>query len=95
MSEPGHEDFVNQRGCLTAQGLAAVVRAPVGKAPTELAVHLASCPRCQERLLASGREGGKTTRQAEPKTWRNLLLVLAAMLAGLLILGMTLGRLRS
>ena len=84
--EPG---LLDERGCLTARGLATVVRAPVGKAPDELAVHLASCVRCQERLLATGREKERVPR-ARPQTWRNLLLVLIALLAGLVALGMTL-----
>jgi hypothetical protein len=46
--------LVDPRGCLTPAGMAAVQRAPLGQAPAELAQHLATCARCQARLLAAG-----------------------------------------
>jgi hypothetical protein len=83
----------DERGCLTARGLATVVRAPVGQAPSELALHLAGCARCQERLLATGRASDPVPRPT-PKAWRNVALVIVALLAGLIALGMTLSILR-
>jgi len=88
-SEPSGGALLDDRGCLTARGLAALARAPVGQAPSELATHLAGCARCQERLLASGRERDPVPKPA-PKAYRNVALVIVALLAGLIALGMTL-----
>ncbi len=42
----------DSRGCLTAAGAAALAAADQGAVPPELAAHLASCARCQDRMLA-------------------------------------------
>ena len=75
-------------GCLTDAGLRAMERAPLGRAPAELAAHLGGCPRCQERLLAreAGRAPGEQLARKPPPLWRSfvvaggvLLLCLAAL----------------
>jgi hypothetical protein len=93
-AEPSGGALLDDRGCLTPRGLAALVRAPVGQAPPELATHLAGCARCQERLLATGRESDPVPKPA-PKAYRNVALVIMALLAGLIALGMTLSILHS
>jgi hypothetical protein len=82
------------RGCLTEAGMAAFREAPPGRAPGEIAAHVASCPACQQRLLeteAPRRPAGKggRSRPVAPSLGKTLLLAalaLAAMLAALLTL---------
>lgn len=86
----------DSRGCLTPSGVAALQRAPAGQAPIELARHLASCPRCQGRLLSRGhppREAaaGPSLRSppAAARIWRAAAMVVGALalaLAALLVL---------
>ncbi len=63
--------------CLTDGGLETLLRAPVGKAPAELAGHLAGCPTCQERLLLRGSPRGP--RKTPPPPWRVWIVVGAAL----------------
>jgi len=55
-------------GCLTSADLAAFRSAVPGRAPTELATHVAGCARCQRRLLEvdaprpANRAGGREPR---------------------------------
>jgi hypothetical protein len=80
--------LLDARGCLTTAGFAAVAAAPVGKVPLELASHLATCGRCQQRLLAGGVERPRL-RKAAPSLGRMFLvlgLVLLAILGCLLSL---------
>ena len=53
------------RGCLTDAGLASVRGAPPGRVDSELAEHLASCRRCQYRLLSGGKN--PPSGQARPR----------------------------
>ena len=83
--------LLDARGCLTDEGLAAVAGAAPGQAPPEAAAHLASCPRCQERLLARERAPGPAERPARAAPpYRNLALVAGVLLLTLVLLGMTL-----
>jgi hypothetical protein len=94
VSGPAAEANLDTGGCLSAEGLAALTRAPVGQAPPELAAHLAGCVRCQDRLLflSAGAPAGARSA-ARPAPWRNLALVTAGFLLILLILGVALGML--
>ncbi len=83
----------DEKGCLTPAGLLAVQTAPVGKAPQELAGHLASCPRCTERLLAGGIVELLTRKKKEPPPPWRIVLVLVAIVLLVLSLMFTLGRL--
>lgn len=87
--EPAAGALVDAAGCLTPVGLATLVRAPVGQAPPELATHLAGCARCQERLLATSRESDPVPKAA-PKAYRAVALVVLTLIAGVILLGMTL-----
>jgi hypothetical protein len=83
------------RGCLTREGMAALTQAPAGRAPAEVAAHLAACPRCQDRLLAVERtpDGNRAARDRRP--FRNLAVFAVGLLATLLLLGFTLATLNS
>jgi hypothetical protein len=81
--------------CLDAQALAALSAAPVGQAPPALAAHLAGCSRCQDRLLAMAagpRAGRRETARVAP--WRNLVIMLVAIVLVIVTLGVALGMLR-
>jgi hypothetical protein len=70
------------RGCLTPAGLQALREAPPGRAPAELAAHVASCARCQDRLLAADAGlADRTARRQAPPLWR----VFALLGAGLIL----------
>jgi hypothetical protein len=77
--------LLDGRGCLTEAGLAALAKAPPGRGPDDAAAHLASCARCQRRLLArGGAEAGAiratpTTVEAPP-LWRTGVVVLTVLL---------------
>jgi len=73
--------LLDARGCLTAAGFAALTGAPVGRAPAELASHVAGCSRCQERMLAvdAGSAAPPAARR-EPRLWLGLAVGLAALL---------------
>ena len=92
--DPKGGALLDAAGCLTPSGLATLVRAPVGQAPPELATHLAGCARCQERLLVTSRETDPVPKAA-PKAYRTFALVVLTLIAGLIVLGMTLSILRS
>lgn len=83
-------------GCLTEAGILAFREAAPGKAPQELAAHVAGCDRCQERLLAADapprRAGGARSRSIAPSLGRTLLLA-ALVLATMLFFVYTLKRL--
>jgi hypothetical protein len=84
--------LLDSRGCLTEQGLAALAQAPAGQAPPEVAAHLASCARCQDRFLGAERAAGERSAR-EPRPFRNLAVFGVALLGTLLLLGITLAML--
>jgi hypothetical protein len=79
------------RGCLTAAGLAAFQNAPPGRAPKDVAAHVAACARCQQRLLAGARGPATTPSRRAPSgrrlVWLAILAVggLFVLLAGLIV----------
>jgi hypothetical protein len=77
------------QGCLTPSGVALFQGAAPGAAPRELAVHVAGCPRCQQKLLETAtandplKRGSGKARPLAPSLGHTLLLagvVLAAIL---------------
>jgi hypothetical protein len=70
------------QGCLTPEGFARIEAAPPGRAPEELAAHLASCVRCQRRLLttAASPAGVPTPKRERPPLWRTGVAVMAVIL---------------
>jgi len=89
MSPTGGADgraLVDARGCLTPAGFAALSRAPIGRAPADLAAHVAGCPRCQERMLAGGaaaRPAPAVRARRTPRLWLGLVLAFAALVLAL------------
>lgn len=79
------EAMRDERGCLTEAGFLALESAPVGKAPPELASHLAGCDRCQQRMLLRGEPRGP--KRERPPLGRGLLIagVLLLVLLGALV----------
>ena len=80
--------WLDARGCLTEAGFAAVSAAAVGLVPPELAAHLASCGRCQQRLLGGGVERPAVKRKTP--SLGCMLFVLAAVVLTVLGLLLTL-----
>jgi hypothetical protein len=87
--------LADPKGHLTPAGLAALASARPGNAPVELATHLASCARCQDRMLSGATDGSPTRRErrAPPPPWR-IWAVLAAALFLLLSILATIQRMR-
>jgi hypothetical protein len=82
-------EVFDARGCLTSEGFARIAAAPPGRAPAELAAHLASCARCQRRLLATASsEARRSGRRAAPSAWRTALVMIAGVLLVILAVGM-------
>jgi hypothetical protein len=78
------------RGCLTPAGLARLAAAPPGRAPEALASHLATCGRCQDRMLARLRPAGERRVARRPPLWRALVVVVALIV--LVLVALTLAR---
>jgi hypothetical protein len=76
------------RGCLSPEGLTTLRNAPIGAAPPDLAGHLASCPRCQERMLAAeaAMRASSAPSARRPHPSRTLYLLLAVLVAGAALL---------
>jgi hypothetical protein len=98
MSVPAGPDasaLLDGQGCLTEAGIRALLAAPPGRGPEALAVHLAACGRCQDRVLAAGVPGPRTGapgRQVAPPLGRMLLLV-GLILVSMLLFFVSLHRL--
>jgi len=83
------DELFDARGCLTPAAFARIAAAPPGRAPAELAAHLASCPRCQRRLLADSDSGGTpASRPSPPPVWRTALVMIVAVLLVMIAVGM-------
>jgi hypothetical protein len=87
--------LADRQGHLTPAGLAALTTAPPGRAPKDLATHVASCASCQERILTGSAAGASSRRERRtpPPPWR-IWVVLGAGLALLLSILATIHRLR-
>lgn len=83
----GAGQMLDRNGCLTAAGLAALRGAAPGRAPKEVAAHVATCARCQQRLLSGLSSPAAAT--AAPKRGApgaRLLWLLVLVVFGLLAL---------
>jgi hypothetical protein len=86
------EPLLDARGCLSNTGFAALRSSLPGQAPLEVAQHLAGCPRCQARLLASARDLRDRAQDDRRKLLRaaSWLVLAASLLAagGLVVLSL-------
>jgi hypothetical protein len=97
----GRAGLLDAHGCLTAAGVVALQSAPPGGAPRDLALHVAGCGRCQQKLLESAtandplKRGKGKARPLAPSLGRTVLLaglVLVAILFFLYTLRQLTGR---
>ena len=82
------EPLLDARGCLSNAGFAALSSSAPGQAPLEVAQHLAGCPRCQARMLASARELRDRAQDERRKLLRAaswLVLAVSLLAAGGLV----------
>ena len=73
--------LLDANGHLSAAGLLALQAAPAGRAPAELASHLAGCASCQNKLLVASAPGprrppGRKPMPLAPSPGRTILLLL-------------------
>jgi hypothetical protein len=78
-------ELLSPNGCLTHEGVATVRAAPPGGVPQELATHVASCARCQDRLLAVERSRPADAPKVEPPSIQRTMVFLGLILAAALI----------
>jgi hypothetical protein len=77
-------------GCLSPQGFARISAAPPGRAPAELAAHLAGCARCQRRLLlAALPSSSPSPRRPPPPLWRTGVVVVVCLLLVMIAMALT------
>jgi hypothetical protein len=72
------------KGHLTPLGVSAFRDAPAGRAPQEVASHIAGCAACQDQLLVTGAPGprpqpGSKPRAVAPSPARTIILVLITL----------------
>ncbi len=77
-------------GCLSPRGFAQISAAPPGRAPAELAAHLAGCARCQRRLLVAALPSASSSpRRPPPPLWRTGVAVVVCVLLVLIAMVLT------
>jgi hypothetical protein len=86
VTPPADGQLFDGQGCLTASGLAAFQRAAPGRAPKEVAAHVAACARCQQRLLASLREPARTAPSRRASSGSRLVWMAALVIGALFVL---------
>ena len=86
MTPPAAGPLFDGKGCLTPAGLGAFQRAAPGRAPTELAAHVAACGRCQQRLLASLREPARTAASRRGSSGTRLVWMAGLVIGALVVL---------
>jgi hypothetical protein len=79
------QPLLDESGCLTERGVAALRAAPPGQGPPELAAHVVACRRCQRRLLEQDRPRatGRKPRRRPPSLLRLTLIALLGLLLAL------------
>ncbi|HEY7515003.1 MAG TPA: hypothetical protein VIC87_11020 [Vicinamibacteria bacterium] len=89
------ERYLDGEGHLSPAGFAALARSRAGQAPADVAVHVASCARCQDLALAGAATGSPVRRERRepPPPWR-IGLVVAAIVLLLISILITIHRLR-
>ena len=85
--------LLDASGHLSAGGIAAVGEAAPGEISPEVAAHLASCSRCQERVLAGGLPRARRTGRANPPSIKRAVALVFLILASILVFYWTLRQL--
>ncbi len=80
-------------GCLSPAGVAAVGASAPGRIPPEVAAHLASCARCQERVLTGGVPRATRRATAAPPSLKRAFLLVGLIVLSILAFFWTLRRL--
>jgi hypothetical protein len=85
--------LLDAAGHLSPDGIAAVSDATPGGIPPEVAAHLASCSRCQERVLSGGVPRAPRKPRADPPSLKRALLMLVLIVASIVVFFWTLRQL--
>ena len=85
--------LLDASGHLTAEGIAAVGDAAPGGISPEVAAHLASCSRCQERLLTGGAPRAPRKPTPNPPSIKRAVGLVVLILASVLVFFWTLRQL--
>jgi hypothetical protein len=85
--------LLDASGHLSPAGIAAVSQAVPGQIPPEVAAHLASCARCQERVLAGGERRGPRKERPAPPSIKRALILLGLIVVSILVFFWTLRQL--
>jgi hypothetical protein len=75
--------MLDEQGCLTSEGIAAVRSAAPGALDADLAAHLSACDRCQSRVLS---DGVPRLTRAKPPTYNATLVVFVAIVLAIVTL---------
>jgi len=76
----------DRQGCLTPAGLAAFQGSIPGRAPADVAAHVAGCARCQKRLLAGSRGPAPVASARRSSSGSRLVWMIVLVIGGLLVL---------
>ena len=85
--------LLDRSGCLSPAGIAAVGSAAPGRIPPEVAAHLASCARCQERVLTGGVPRAPRKAAGAPPSLKRAFLLVGLIVLSILAFLWTLRRL--
>jgi hypothetical protein len=85
--------LLDAAGHLSPDGIAAVGDATPGGIPPEVAAHLASCSRCQERVLSEGIVRGPRKPTKAPPSIKRALVLVVLILASIVVFFWTLRQL--
>jgi hypothetical protein len=85
--------LLDASGCLSPAGIAAVGAAAPGRIPAEVAAHLASCARCQERVLTGGLPRAARKATPSPPSLKRAFLLVGLIVLSILAFLWTLRRL--
>jgi hypothetical protein len=86
-------NLLDASGCLSPAGIAAVSASAPGRIPPEVAAHLASCSRCQERVLAGGESRAPRKQRTAPPSIKRALVLLGLIVVSILLFFWTLRQL--
>jgi hypothetical protein len=85
--------LLDASGHLSPEGIAAMSDVTPGGIAPEVAAHLASCSRCQERVLTGGTPRAPRKPRADPPSLKRALLFVVLIVASILVFFWTLRQL--